>query len=85
MGRKTAISEQEIAMAVAAEMREKERQFDAQKEQRFFETTNKATYDKKDLAANVVGRKVMRTQDGSPLMGVAYDIMQVESGMIKPP
>lgn len=61
MGRKTANVEQEIAMKVAAEMREKERQFEAQKEQRYFETTTGVTYDKKDLTANVVGRKVMRT------------------------
>ena len=27
----------------------------------------------------------MRTQDGSALQNVAYDIMKVESGMIKPP
>jgi hypothetical protein len=27
----------------------------------------------------------MRTQDGKVLQEVAYDIMQVESGMIKPP
>lgn len=50
MGRKTANIEQEIAQAVAAEMREKERQFEAQKEQRYFDTTNRATYDKKDLS-----------------------------------
>jgi hypothetical protein len=31
-------------------MREKERQFEAQKEQRYFDTTNRATYDKKDLS-----------------------------------
>jgi hypothetical protein len=50
MGRKTANIEQEIAQAVAAEMREKERQFEAQKEQRYFDTTNRVTYDKKDLS-----------------------------------
>jgi hypothetical protein len=33
---------------------------------------------------NSIGRKVMRTQDGKVLQDVAYDIMQVESGMIKP-
>lgn len=85
MGKKTRNIEHEIAMKVAEEMREKERQAQALREQRFFETTSGSAYDAKDLTQNVVGRKVMRTQDGHVLQGVAYDIMQVESGMIKPP
>jgi len=84
MGKKTKIVEQEIARKVAEEMREKERQIDAQKEVRYFDTTHRGTFEPKDLTSNVVGRKVMRTQDGKVLQDVAYDIMQVESGMIKP-
>lgn len=48
-GRKTKNIEQEIALAVAAEMREKERQIDAQKQERCFDTTNRLNYVKKDM------------------------------------
>jgi hypothetical protein len=49
MGKKTRNIEQEIAMKVAEERRERERQAAALREQRFFETTTGTTYDKKDL------------------------------------
>lgn len=49
MGRKTKNIEQEIAIKVAEEMRERERKAEALREQRFFETTSGSTYDKKDL------------------------------------
>ena len=51
---------------------------------RYFDTTNRGAFEAKDLTFNTVGRKVMKTQDGKVLQDVAYDIMQVESGMIKP-
>ena len=85
MGRKTKIIEQEIAMKVAEEMRERENLAEAERQRRFFDTTNRSTYDSKDLSQNVIGRKVMRTQDGSEIEEVGYDILQVETGMIKVP
>lgn len=33
-------------------------------EERYFDTTSGTTHNDQDLTANVVGRKVMRTQDG---------------------
>lgn len=75
MGRKTKNIEYEIAMKVAEEMREKARREDEERQRRFFETTSGVTYEKKDLTANVIGRKVMRTQDGNVLQGVAFDIL----------
>ena len=64
MGRKTKIIEQEIAMKVAEEMRERERLAEAKRQERFFETTKESTFTKQDLTKNEIGRKVMRTQDG---------------------
>lgn len=42
-------------------MREKQRIADLVNEQRFFETTQKADFTKKDLQQNTVGRRVMKT------------------------
>lgn len=64
MGRKTKIIEQEIAMKVAEEMRERERLAEVKRQERFFDTTNGSTFTKQDLTKNEIGRKVMRTQDG---------------------
>ena len=46
---------------VAAEIAEKQAGEEAKKELRFFETTNKATHDNKDMYQNTVGRRVMWT------------------------
>ena len=37
---------------------------EALRQERYFDTTNKETYEAQDLTANTVGRKVMKTQDG---------------------
>lgn len=50
-------------LKVQEEMREKQRIADLAREQRFFETTNKADFTNKDLQQNTVGRRVMLTQD----------------------
>ena len=49
---------------------------------RYFDTTSTETYYKQDMSANVVGRKVMRTQDGQ-LVGMASrdQALIVETGM----
>ena len=72
-------------MKVAEEMRERERLAEVKRQERFFDTTNGSTFTKQDLTKNEIGRKVMRTQDGQVLQEVAYDILQVETGMIKVP
>ena len=49
---------------VAEETRLREEELERQRNSRQFETTAKATFQKKDLTENTIGRKVMRTQDG---------------------
>ena len=72
-------------MKVAEEMRERERLAEVKRQERCFDTTTGSTFTKQDLTKNEIGRKVMRTQDGQVLQEVAYDILQVETGMIKVP
>jgi hypothetical protein len=50
---------------VAQEQREKEEQLERERNARYFETTTRQTFQKKDLTENTIGRKVMKTQDGS--------------------
>lgn len=66
-------------------MRERERLAEVKRQERCFDTTNGSTFTKQDLTKNEIGRKVMRTQDGQVLPEVTYDILQVETGMIKVP
>lgn len=47
-----------------AEQQEKADEEARQRQVRCFHTTNGMTHDQKDLTSNVVGRKVMCTQDG---------------------
>lgn len=51
---------------------------------RCFETTNRAEHNEKDLSLNTIGKKVMRTQDGSSVpMSDRDDQLIVESGMFR--
>ena len=45
-------------------MKLKEQEEERMRNTRYFDTTTKQTFAAKDLTQNVVGRKVMRTQDG---------------------
>lgn len=38
---------------------------EAKKDIRYFDTSSGTAHNEQDMTANVVGRKVMRTQDGS--------------------
>lgn len=52
------------------------------RQQRCFDTWNRTAYTEKDLTANVIGKKVMRTQDGVELgMENRDDQLIVETGM----
>lgn len=55
-----------------------------QRNQRFFDTTQRENFCQKDLTANTVGRKVMKTQDGQLVaMGQRDEQLIVESGMYR--
>lgn len=65
IGRKNQLIEKAIAEQVAEEQKQKEAQDYMATQQRSFGTTNAATFHgNHDLCQNVIGRKVMRTQDG---------------------
>ena len=50
--------------------------------QRYFDTASGETYTKQDMTANVVGRKVMKTQDGKLVeMGSRDQVLINETGM----
>lgn len=61
VGRKTQNFEREIQRKVAQEMQERLDREEALRQERYFDTTNKETYEAQDLTANTVGRKVMKT------------------------
>jgi len=65
VGRKQQNFEKQIQATIAAEIAEKERNEEEMRQMRYFDTTTKDTYYGQDMTANTVGRKVMRTQDGS--------------------
>ncbi|CDW88912.1 UNKNOWN [Stylonychia lemnae] len=64
VGRKTINQEKEMMDIIAEELRLKEEEEERQRNARQFETTTRATFQKKDLTENTIGRKVMKTQDG---------------------
>ena len=83
-GRKNQMLERDIQRQVAAEMVERQRNIDARNEERYFDTTNRENLVAQDMTANVIGRKVMQTQDGK-LIGEANrdDQFTVETGMYR--
>ena len=71
-----------IAAQVAAEMKEKQDEQERLLQQRFFDTWNRTEHSVKDLTVNVIGKKVMRTQDGADVsVAQRDDQLIVESGM----
>ena len=69
-------------MQVAKEMQERRDEEARRNAQRYFDTANAETYTKQDMTANVVGRKVMKTQDGKLVqMGARDQALIVETGM----
>lgn len=61
VGLKTLSFEKEIAAQVAQEIKAKEEEQERARQARRFETWNRTEHNAKDLTANVVGKKVMRT------------------------
>ena len=54
----------------------------ARNEERYFDTTSREVYYQQDMTQNVVGRKVMKTQDGKLVSAASRDqTLIVESGM----
>ena len=84
IGRKTHNMEKEIERQVAQEMIELENAEKRRNEQRYFDTNSRETFCTQDMSQNVVGRKVMRTQDGQLVgMGSRDQTLIVESGMCR--
>lgn len=70
-GKKTMTMEQEIQEEVMRELREKEEEEERMRNMRYFDSTTQTTYVKQDYTANVVGTRVMKTQDGK---GIDQDL-----------
>jgi len=49
---------------VQEELKEKERVEEMYRNMRYFDTTGGSTYVEQDMTANVIGRQVMKTQNG---------------------
>lgn len=82
VGLKSQNFEKEIAAQVAAEIQAKQEEQERVRQQRHFDTWNRSEFTQKDLTANVIGKKVMRTQDGGELtMDNRDDQLRVETGM----
>ncbi len=67
VGRKTQLLEKQIELQVLEELRQKKEQEELIRAQRQFNSTSRETFTPKDLTANVIGKKVMRTQDGAEI------------------
>lgn len=72
-GKKTAIIEREIEQQVMAEIKQKEEDEERLRNMRYFDSTAKTTYVKQDYTANVVGKRVMKTQNGAAIGGGEKD------------
>ena len=82
VGRKTTIMEKEIEAQVAQEMQARRDEEARRNAERYFDTTGRETYTTQDMTANVVGRKVMKTQDGKLVANGSRDqALIVETGM----
>ena len=83
-GKKTMMAERDIAHAVAMEMQAKRDALEKQKQERYFDTTNKETHYEQDMSQNTIGRKVMKTQDGKLVSADSRDEnLIVETGMYR--
>ncbi len=81
VGKRTMLMEREIQQKVLQELAEKEREEERQRNMRYFDTTGKTTFVEQDMTANVVGRKVMKTQDGGLVaMDNRDELLMVEHG-----
>ena len=76
--------ELEIQRQVQQEMNERQARLEATTQERYFDTTSRENFVEKDLTQNVVGRKVMRTQDGKLVpLGSRDENFIVETGMYR--
>ena len=84
VGRKQQNFEKQIQQTIAQELAQKAREEEEMRQMRYFDTTNKETFYQQDLTANVVGRKVMKTQDGKLVpMDARDDALIVEHGIYR--
>ena len=74
----------QIQMQVAEEMRLKAEEEERERNRRHFESTTQTTFQQKSLQENVVGRKVMKTQDGQLVsLNNRDEQLMVEHGFVK--
>lgn len=82
VGLKSQQFEKQIAAQVAQEMAALDEQKERLRQVRHFDTWQRSAFTEKDLTANLVGRKVMRTQDGQECgMDKRDDQFIVENGL----
>ena len=62
------------------EMREKRAREEAEAQRRFFGTTAGTAFIPKDITTNIIGRRVMRTQDGKGVQTQKDDLLKAEHG-----
>ena len=68
VGLKNKRLEQEMYAIIAGELQEKEDELERERQRRRFETTTGSTHASLSLAENTVGKWLMKTQDGHPLV-----------------
>ncbi len=84
VGKRTMMMEREIQQVIHEELLEKEREEERERNTRYFDTTGGTTFVDQDLTANVVGRKVMKTQDGGLVsLDKRDELLMVEHGFGK--
>ena len=84
IGKKTQMLEKQIEAQVAQEMVEIENAEKRRNEERYFDTQSREAFTQQDLTANVVGRKVMKTQDGKLVAAADRDQVLInETGMMR--
>lgn len=67
---------------MAQELKEKEEAEERARQVRCFDTWNRTEHNGKDLTANIIGKKVMRTQDGAAVpMTLRDEQLIVETGI----
>ena len=68
MGLKSKRLEEEMYQIIAGELKEREEEQERVRQQRRFETTTNSTHAAFSLTENTVGRWLMKTQDGAPIV-----------------
>ena len=81
VGRRTQMLEAQIHAQLIEEQREKDAKEQRRLNERYFDTTTGSTHTTQDMAANTIGRRLIKTQDGAPIAPSHFDEeLAVEKG-----